>query len=299
MNMEDAIIVHSPEYSNWVFDPTHPTQGRRFQLARNQLMLKGQEYRYNIYEIEPQLPHTDDLLLVHDPLYVHDVTIRGRSDEWTGVRHDLGDLAKLFVGGTLTALQELLDGTTKLAIHFPGGKHHAQYDHSSGFCVFADLAIAATKATALGHRVAIFDCDAHHGDGTENLLRDNPNVLKFSLHQYGIFPGTGLLSDFDNKVFNFPLAADTDDEGLELGTMSFIEAARAFNPTLIFIACGADGLTEDPLAQLNYTVSGYTEAMEQIRYEFPDMPILLTGAGGYTPDSGTPQVWSESALALI
>ena len=297
--MEDAIIVHSPDYSNWVFSNTHPTQGRRFQLGRNQIMLKGQERKYNIYEIYPENCHTDDLLLVHDPIYVHDVTVRGLSNEWSGPRHDLGELAKLFVGGTLTALDELLNGTTKLAIHLPGGKHHAQYDYSSGFCVFADVAIAATKATALGHRVAIFDCDAHHGDGTQNLLRDNPNVLKFSLHQFGIFPGTGLTSEFENKVFNFPLAADTDDEGLELGTISFIEAAKAFDPTLIFIVCGADGLAEDPLAQLNYTVSGYSEAMEQIRYEFPNTPILFTGAGGYTPDTGTPQVWSEAALALI
>lgn len=297
--MEDAIIVHSNEYLNWVFDPTHPTQGRRFQLGRNQIVLKGQEHKYNIYEIEPQVPHTDDLLLVHDPIYVHDVTIRGLSDEWDGQRHDLGELAKLFVGGTLTALEELLKGTTKLAIHLPGGKHHAQYDYSSGFCVFADLAIAATKATALGHRVAIFDCDAHHGDGTENLLRENPNVLKFSVHQYGIFPGTGLSSDFENKVFNFPLAANTDDEGLEMAVASFVEAACAFEPTLIFIACGADGLAEDPLAQLNYTVVGYSQAMEDIRYAFPDIPILFTGAGGYTPDTGTPQVWSESALSLI
>ena len=297
--MEDAIIVHSPDYSNWVFSNTHPTQGRRFQLGRNQIMLKGQERKYNIYEIYPENCHTDDLLLVHDPIYVHDVTVRGLSNEWSGPRHDLGELAKLFVGGTLTALDELLNGTTKLAIHLPGGKHHAQYDYSSGFCVFADVAIAATKATALGHRIAIFDCDAHHGDGTQNLLRDNPNVLKFSLHQFGIFPGTGLTSEFENKVFNFPLAADTDDEGLELGTISFIEAAKAFDPTLIFIVCGADGLAEDPLAQLNYTVSGYSEAMEQIRYEFPNTPILFTGAGGYTPDTGTPQVWSEAALALI
>lgn len=299
IKMEDAVIVHSPDYSNWVFDKTHPTQGRRFQLGRNQIVLKGQEHKYNIYEIEPQIPHTDDLLLVHDPIYVHDVTIRGLSGEWSGARHDLGDLAKLFVGGTLTALDELIKGTTKLAIHLPGGKHHAQYDYSSGFCVFADLAIAATKLTRMGFKVAIFDCDAHHGDGTENLLRDNPDVLTFSVHQFGIFPGTGLMSDFDNKVFNFPLAGGTDDEGLELGTVSFIEAAQAFKPDFIFIACGADGLAEDPLADLNYTVRGYSEAMEQIRYEFPDTPILFTGAGGYTPDTGTPRVWSESALSLI
>lgn len=296
--MENAIIVHSDKYSNWVFDPTHPTQGRRFQLARNQFMVKAQNHNLNIYEIEPNYPHIDDLFLIHEPNYVRKV-IDGYSDEWVGQRKDLGDLAQLFVGGTLTALEELLFGNTNLAIHFPGGKHHAQYDRSSGFCVFGDLAIAATKATSLGKKVAIFDCDAHHGDGTENLLRKNPNVLKFSVHQYGIFPYTGLTSDFENKVLNFPLAENTGDKGLEIATMSFIESATAFNPNLIFIACGADGLAEDPLAGLNYTVGGYSEAMQQIRYEFPETPILLAGSGGYTPDTGTPAVWSESALSLI
>ena len=165
--MEHAVLVHSPEYANWVFDPTHPTQGRRFLHARNQLMLRAQERHLNVYEIEPQMPHTDDLHSVHDMSYVYDVTVRGESAEWDGQRHDLGELAKLFAGGTLTALDALIDYKTRLAVHFAGAKHHAMRDYSSGFCVFNDFAIAATKATKeYDQRVAIFDCDAHHGDGT-------------------------------------------------------------------------------------------------------------------------------------
>jgi acetoin utilization protein AcuC len=193
------MLVHSPEYANWVFGKSHPTQGRRFLHGRNQIILEAQRRHLNIDEVLPEMPHTDDLLLVHDPIYIHNVTVRGESDEWDGQRHDLGDLAKLFVGGTLTALDLLLEGKTKLAIHLAGAKHHAMYDYSSGFCVFNDLAIASTRATLAGHKVAIFDCDAHHGDGTEELLRSNPNVLTFSVHQYGIFPGTGLLSDCPAK----------------------------------------------------------------------------------------------------
>ena len=297
--MEDAIIVHSPSYANWVFDPSHPTQGRRFLHGRNQVVLEGQNRSLNIDELEPEIPHTDDLLLVHDPIYVHDVTIKGLSTEWDGARHDLGDLAKLFVGGTLTALDTLLEGKTKTAIHLPGAKHHAMYDYSSGFCVFADFAIAATKATALGHKVAIFDCDAHHGDGTEALLKENPNVLTFSVHQYGIFPGTGLLTDSSLGVWNYPLAAKSDDTDLLDATQVFIDTAKGFEPTLIFIACGADGLAGDPLAGLEYTVAGYANSLRTIRENFPDMPILFGGAGGYLPDSGTPAVWAQASLALV
>jgi len=297
--MEHAIIVHSPDYANWVFDPSHPTQGRRFLHGRNQIMLEAQRRHLNVDEYEPEMPHTDDLLLIHDPVYIHDVTIRGESNEWGGQRHDLGDLAKLFVGGTLTALNLLLEGKTKLAIHLPGAKHHAMYDYSSGFCVFNDLAIASTKATLAGHKVAIFDCDAHHGDGTEELLRSNQNVLTFSVHQYGIFPGTGLVSNFDEWALNFPLVAGTGNEGLEFATDSFLEAAVVFEPTLIFIACGADALDNDLLSELNYTVGGYSSAMRRIRETFPHTPILFGGAGGYLPDTGTPAVWSEASLALI
>ena len=298
--MEHAIIVHSPEYANWVFDPKHPTQGRRFLHARNQLMLEAQKRRLNVYEIEPNYPSTDDLHLVHDSEYVFDVTIRGESGEWIGQRHDLGDLAKLFVGGTLTALDELLDFRTRLAIHFPGAKHHAMRDFSSGFCVFNDFAVAATKATnEYEQRVAIFDCDAHHGDGTEMLLKKNKNVMTYSVHEYGIFPGTGLYTDYRNRAYNFPLAANTDNEGLLSATEFFLEACDEFNPTMIFVACGADGLANDPLSSLRYTQMGYFNSMRKIREAYPDMPILLGGAGGYQPDTETPELWENAALGLM
>ena len=297
--MKDAIIIHSPEYANWVFDPKHPTQGRRFMLGREQVILNGQERNLNIEEILPEILHSDDLLICHDPIYIHDVTVKGLSNEWSGQRHDLGDLAKLFVGGTLTALNALLEAKTKLAIHLPGAKHHAMRDHSSGFCVFGDFAIAATKATMLGKKVAVFDCDAHHGDGTEALTKSNPNILTFSVHQYGIFPGTGLNSDLEQKAFNFPLASGTDDEGLTDAVKSFLYLCLDFEPDLIFIACGADALADDPLSGLNYTVGGYELAMRSIRMAYPDTPILFGGAGGYLPDDQTPELWGKASLALV
>ena len=297
--MEDAIIVHSPDYANWIFDKSHPTQGRRFLHGRNRVIIEGQNRQLNIDEFTPEIPHTDDLLLVHDPIYVHDVTVKGLSDEWDGPRHDLGDLAKLFVGGTLTAVDLLLEEKTKLAIHLPGAKHHAMRDYSSGFCIFNDLAIAATKLTQLGKKVAIFDCDAHHGDGTEALTKANLNIMSFSVHQWGIFPGTGLVSDWERKALNFPLAANTDDEGLKDATQSFLDVCFDFEPDFIFIACGADGLADDPLTELKYTVGGYELAMKSIRMAYPDTPILFGGAGGYLPDDQTPDLWAKASLALV
>jgi acetoin utilization deacetylase AcuC-like enzyme len=298
--MEHAILVHTPEYANWVFDKTHPTQGRRFLHARNKLMLEAQKRRLNVWEIEPEHCSTDDLHLVHDMSYVFDVVVRGESSEWNGQRHDLGDLAKLFVSGTLTALDTLIDKKTLLAINFAGAKHHAMRDYSSGFCVFADFAIAATKATnEYEHRVAIFDCDAHHGDGTEVLLKSNKNVMTYSVHEYGIFPGTGLLTDWKNRAYNFPLASGSGDDALMSATEGFLDACDEFQPTMIFVACGADGLADDPLSNLKYTPEGYFNSMRVIREQFPTTPILLGGAGGYLPDTGTPEVWKNAALGLM
>lgn len=298
--MEHAVLVHSPDYANWVFDSKHPTQGRRFLLGRNKIMLEAQKRHLNVWEIEPEMPSMDDIHSVHDMSYAYDVTVRGESSEWTGQRHDLGDLAKLFVGGTLTALDALLDYKTRLAIHLPGAKHHAMRDFSSGFCVFNDFAIAAQKATnEYEQRVAIFDCDAHHGDGTEMLTKKNKNILAFSVHEYGIFPGTGLLSDYMNYSYNFPLAAKSGDDDLLKATELFLTACDEFQPTMIFVACGADGLKDDPLSHLEYTPTGYFKAMRMIREQYPEHPILLGGAGGYLPDTGTPEVWKNAALGLM
>jgi acetoin utilization protein AcuC len=200
----------------------------------------------------------------------------------------------------------LLRGITTTAIHFPGAKHHAQYDHSSGFCIFADFALAAEIATRnFGRRVAILDIDAHHGDGTENLSSDNPNVLTFSIHEKGIFPGTGNENQEGKKVFNFTLPVigpngelDKGDVALTYGVNLFLQRAQEFKPDLIFIACGADGHQEDPLSSLQYSVAGYKSVAEQIRKAYPEMPILMGGAGGYLPDSRTPEVWAAFAQAL-
>jgi acetoin utilization protein AcuC len=259
-----------------------------------------------VVEIEPHMATRVELERVHLAQYLDEVLDQQRTSQWSGSRPDLAELAAIFAGGTLTALDLLLRGIATTAIHFPGAKHHAQFDHSSGFCIFADFALAADIATSdFGKRVAILDIDAHHGDGTENLTADNPNVMTFSIHEKGIFPGTGSEDQEGKKVFNFPLPATgpdgelgKGDYALTYGVNLFLQRAQEFNPDLIFIACGADGHQEDPLSSLQYSVAGYRSVAEQIRKLYPDMPILMGGAGGYLPDSRTPEVWSSFAHQL-
>ncbi len=258
---------------------------------------------YEVVEIQPRMASRAELERVHSSQYLDEVLNEHRTSQWSGPRPDLAELAATFAGGTLAALELLLRGITTTAIHFPGAKHHAQYGHSSGFCIFADFALATDIATSdFGKKVAILDIDAHHGDGTENLTAENPNVMTFSIHERGIFPGTGNEDNSEKNVYNYPLhsperAEDLGkgDGALLQGVNLFLELAREFEADLVFIASGADGHQEDPLSSLQFTVDGFRKAAQLIRSRFPDMPILIGGAGGYLPDSRTPEVWAAFA----
>jgi acetoin utilization protein AcuC len=259
-----------------------------------------------VVEIEPRIATRAELERVHSSQYLDEVLNEHRTSQWRGPRTDLSELAALFAGGTLKALELLLRGITKTAIHFPGAKHHAQYDHSSGFCIFADFALAADIATKEhGKKVAILDIDAHHGDGTENLTADNPQVLTFSIHEKGIFPGTGNEDQADKNVYNYPLGSyeserklGKGDSALHDGVREFLHHLEDFSPDLIFIACGADAHKEDPLSSLEYSVDGYSKVAKMLRSAYPNLPMLIGGAGGYLPDTRTPEVWASFAQSI-
>jgi acetoin utilization protein AcuC len=302
---QPVYLVHSDEYKNWIFDPSHPTQGRRFNNARDLLIASAKKEGMDVVEVLPRRATEAELLRVHTPAYIDEVLNQHISTEWDGERPDLASLASLFVGGTLTALDALLTNKTKLAIHFPGAKHHAQSDHSSGFCIFNDFALAADIASKdHGKNIIIIDIDAHHGDGVENLTADNPKVLTFSVHQDGTFPGTGDESK-PGYFYNIPLEAGAGDKELLDAIEQFIYVIGArdriwdWQPDLLFITCGADGHSEDPLTSLNYSVEGYIAVAQRLKERFPDLPILLGGAGGYLPDTRTPEIWAEVALNLV
>ena len=297
-------LVHADEYKNWIFDPTHPTQGRRFNNARDLFLSLAGKAGIKVNEISPRPATRDELLRVHKAQYIDEVVNEHISTEWDGERPDLASLASLFVGGTLTALDALLTGKTKLAIHFPGAKHHPQSDHSSGFCIFNDFALAADIASKDHDKnIIIIDIDAHHGDGVENLSKGNYGVITFSVHQGGIFPGTGDESEAGN-FYNIPLEDGAGDEELLDAVSEFIYVVGArdriwdWQPDLLFITCGADGHSEDPLTGLNYSVEGYIAVAKRLKERFPDLPILLDGARGYLPDTRTPEIWAKVAAAL-
>lgn len=305
-------VIHSDAYEGWVFDPSHPTQGRRFIKAYEWLLDLAPAAGVDVVTVDSdRLPEVAVLHRVHDAAYIEQVVVDGESGEWAGSRPDLSALAHRFVGGTMLAAEELLGGRALTAVHFPGAKHHAMRDRSSGFCVFNDFAVTARwifdgdmecpASDGAGRqrveRIAILDIDAHHGDGTEALLREEQRALTFSVHDRTIFPGTGFVDAPEEEVFNDALAAGSGDEELHRAVARFVEEARRFDPQMIFIAMGADGHVTDPLSTLTYSIEGMEAAIRAVRVAFPSMPILLGGAGGYQPDTVTPEVWARMAIA--
>ena len=305
-------LVHSDEYANWVFDPSHPTQGRRFTNAANRLRTLAPELGVDLVEIEADyFPTFDQLQRAHTLEHIERTLLDGQSGEWEGTRRDLGKTALRMAGGTILAAEALLQGRAHTAVNFAGAKHHAMREHSSGFCVFNDFAIAAhyvlgskreiyrpiSKKMGKVRRIAIFDMDAHHGDGTEKLLQDSFRIFTMSVHDSSIFPGTGKYDEPDFHCFNRPLKPGSGDQALDSAASDFVLFAERFMPDMIFIAMGADGHESDPMSTLNYTTEGMVQAVRDVRRGFPEVPMLLGGAGGYQPDDITPEVWARMAIA--
>jgi acetoin utilization protein AcuC len=192
--------------------------------------------------------------------------------------------------------EKILSGEAQVAFNPQGAKHHAQYDHSSGFCVFNDMALVAKLFMAAGLKPMYIDWDAHHGDGVENILRAYPNLVTASIHQGGIFPGTGLTSEPENGAYNIPLSnGDGDIEFLD--AMQDIELlADEIQPDVILLATGADAHHSDPLSGLNFDYPGYRAAAKivgEIANKHAKGRVLIGGAGGYQPLTHTPQVWAQ------
>lgn len=284
-------IAYDDALLEWQLGEGHPTDPRRAQyvighLARMQAGIKVDAITRTVTDAE--------LAEVHDLEYVERIT-RGVCGEWKGVRPDLGAAARHMFAGTAQLVDGILDGTVDVGFSPQGAKHHAQWDRSSGFCVFNDFAAAATRLAAAGERVLYFDTDAHHGDGVENLVGgSSPNIMTVSIHDSTIFPGTGDAQDSDALVYNYPLRRGAGDPELLGSAALALNIADEFDPTVVLFAIGADGYVTDPLSSLRYTLEGYKTLAILVgafvhRHQ---AAILMGGAGGYLPTTKTPLVWA-------
>jgi acetoin utilization deacetylase AcuC-like enzyme len=202
-------------------------------------------------------------------------------DADTAAYPDIFEHALRAVGGALKAWELARKGTTAFSLMRPPG-HHALNDRAMGFCYLNNVAIAALAAVAAGARkVAVYDFDVHHGNGTEAILLNHPQVVFFSVHQYPGYPGTGS-GPAGNNCFNYPVAPYSPRDAYRVELDQALERLHKLGPDLLAVSAGFDAYVHDPIAQGTLEAEDYHWLGERIRSL--GIPCFHVLEGGYSHD---------------
>lgn len=313
--MQDSIFIFSEEQLKYKFSQDHPFNQLRLKLTVDLLQKMNAIQESDI--IPPRLASDEELQLVHDPNYVTAVRKAGNGElsgdtaesyglgtEDTPIFPGMHEASALLVGGTLTAVDYVMEGKAKHAVNLGGGLHHGFKGKASGFCIYNDSSVAIKyMQEKYQARVLYIDTDAHHGDGVQWAFYDDPNVCTFSIHETGryLFPGTGNVNERGQGQgygysFNIPVDAFTEDESwLDAYTTSVREIAEFFKPDVILTQNGADAHYLDPLTHLSSTMRIYREIPKlahEIAHQYCDGRWIAVGGGGYDIWRVVPRAWS-------
>ena len=224
----------------------------------------------------------DQLARAHTRQHVAQVkSAKEAFDGDTPAHPHIYDHASRSVGSALNAMKLARKGEAAFSLIRPPG-HHATQNHAMGFCYFNSIAIAALEALADGvKRVAVLDFDVHHGNGTEAILVNKPNVVFCSIHQHPCYPGTGT-EDVGRNCFNFPVAPRTPRDAYRKMLTKALERAKESKPELIGVSAGFDCYARDPLAQETLEVEDFYWLGESLRKT--SIPFFSVLEGGYSSD---------------
>jgi acetoin utilization deacetylase AcuC-like enzyme len=251
---------------------------------------------------EPPMASSAELAMAHDPLYI-DAVRRfceaggGELDPDTVVTPGSWDTARRSAGAVLEGIDLLRSGEYQLA--FSAGRppgHHAVRDQAMGFCLFNNAAVGAASIAAGGERVVILDWDVHHGNGTQDIFYDDPDVFYISTHESPLYPGTGRMHqtgglNAERTTLNLPFPAGTAGDVYRAAFDEVIAPAIAeFAPDWLIISAGYDGHRDDPLAGLQLTAADYADLAVRATAMAPTGRTLLVLEGGYSPRAMTRSV---------
>jgi acetoin utilization deacetylase AcuC-like enzyme len=269
----------------------HPECPERLHAINDQLIASG--LLDHLIHYDAEMANKDQLTQVHTNEYVEWVFQNAPADGLINLDGDTAmnkytlSAALHAAGAAVQAVDLVMTGEVENAfccIRPPG--HHAGRSGASGFCIFNNIAVAA--AHALKHhqlqRVAILDFDVHHGDGTEDIFHDNPQVMLCSTFRHPFYPYTGAESGNDH-IINVPLAAGTrGTEFREAVTEHWLPALDRFAPEFLFISAGFDAHYEDDMGGLALKEADYlwiTETLKQVAKKHAQGRIVSVLEGGY------------------
>ena len=254
--------------------PGHPERPERVRGTVSQLQETSR------FEAQWQAPApVDDALLlrVHSEAHIARLAEARDFDADTPHFSGIDDIARLAVGGAVTAMERALQGAPAISLMRPPG-HHACPERVMGFCYMNQIAVAAKEAASRGLKVAVFDFDVHHGNGTESALAGDESCRYFSVHQYPAYPGTGGHDQGNSR--NFPMRPESA-RGVYVDALTrCFDALLEEKPDLIAVSAGFDAYAGDPLAQQRVEAEDY-EALGQALRDC-GIPSFAVLEGGYS-----------------
>lgn len=250
--------------------------------------------------IHPRFASEEELLLCHTKEYIDKVqresslcppheTRQLSTGDVRISRHSF-DIARLAAGSVFVAIDQVMAGKFShvFCIVRPPG-HHATACMGMGFCIFNNVALGAFYA--LKHwglkKVLIVDWDVHHGNGTQDIVENNPSIFYFSSHESPLYPGTGKAEERGcGNVMNFPLRADDHarERLLDAYRIDLVNAMKIFKPELVLISAGFDAHEKDLLGHLNLKTEDFAELtsiVKAIATEHAGGKIISALEGGY------------------